>query len=215
MEKVGSALKKELSLIAILLFVNTSIVFASMDTGYRIRVHSVAITVRFVSDSELKSSASYLSRSDGLFWDILTWMQNNESLLAQREGSIMVEINYKKKIFSLYSLETQIVTRDRMPVWGHESSTAAMDPSLFAYNTQTDLTIHLFQVFAAILGITPVKNNPGITIRFFVISAPPHEAVVNQDCRTDIFFGPFPGSMFNYSKKVSYIVFWKREDAIA
>jgi hypothetical protein len=161
-----------------------------MECGYIFRLNNFKLSVIFGDDYDM-IDYPYLIRSDRVFWDLLSWIYYNKSVLEQFDGSVIFGLSYR------YNEMT--VDSDK------ESS---FDVS---FTPDTLSNVICSNVKALIkLPLQDVPSDENIKIPIFIISTPISDQVGIEHLfrRSQIFFGSISETMRNWEKGIEYILFW-------
>jgi len=203
---------KKLIIIFLISF-TVSNVFASNDGGYKFYLNgnrNTCISIRF----NYGFVPEYLTRSDRLFFDIMNWIVHNKKTLENTvkdylEIGIIPErnINIINGRVSIRSME------------GNDfDKIDNISRNNFEYKNYDELKQNIYKIIELYFGFSsvPVVNNSfGL---YFVWEQDPNilgyrDGVYEQEKYTEIFFGPFPGLMFNDYGLRFGVVFWELERA--
>jgi hypothetical protein len=181
--------------------------------GYRFhfgenRESSISIRFNFYRIPE------YLARSDRLFFDILNWIAHNKKVLdnvVNDDIEIGIGPERNANIIEGRVGISELEGNDRNKINN-------INKKIFEYKNYNELTQNIYKIIELYFNFSsvPVVNN---SFRlYFVWEQDPNilgygEGVHKQEESTEIFFGPFPGLMFNSPGLREGVVFWELKKA--
>lgn len=200
--------------IIILFFSITSNIFASFSGGYKFYFNgnrNACISIKF----NFSYIPEYIGRSDKLFFDILNWIIHNKNVLDNIVNDDIV-------IFIGPERDVNLIKGSVGIGYYYESNDydkiEKISKKIFEYKNYNELVQNIYKIIELYFGFSsvPVVNNSfGL---YFVWEQDPsilgyRYGVYKQEENTEIFFGPFPGLMFNYYGLKFGVVFWELERA--
>jgi len=202
-------MRKILYLAALLIFFNNSPLFSSMSSGYVIRMGEFTLTIQFYDNNrELRTTESYLIRSDEALWGVITWVHNNKEVLKNKNSSIELRIGYMARSMDYWEgdLSKDINEEDA------EKAILAYGK----YKGREDFAASVGKVVSAMLKIPYIPPDETVKIPAYLISTTTFGSAIPYPFeKSHVFKGALPGELFNDAKNMRFIVFWDRESAQA
>ena len=192
-------------IIFLLLFLNMS-AFASMSSGYVIRLNNFSLTIQFyINDYEsLRTTEQYLIKSDEALWDVLTWVHNNKNALQNKNTHIRLNISYSNRKINYWGLMGEEISE------GINREDAENAIRIYGqYNSGEDFAEKVGRIVSTLLRIPYISPDRNIEIPIYLISTKTFGSEIPaQFENSHIFRGTMQGQMINYAKNMRFIVFW-------
>jgi hypothetical protein len=168
-----------------------------MEAGYVFTLNNFNLIIAIGEDYDLEDDPYlYLTRSDEVFWDILSWVYYNKPVLERLDVFISVGIGYRHQGLSVY-----VANRERLDF----SYTPSTLSSIIQNNVRNTLNIPLPDV--------PANHNTKIPLYMISLSISSWAVLQDPYFRSQIFFGHLGNGMDNYKKYTHFILFWDMDSA--
>ena len=178
-----------------------------MRSGYVIRLNNFTLRIDFNDNHKsLRTTESYLIKSDEALWGIVTWVHINKDALIDKNTKITLHIAFRVRKINYWELE--------LPenINKYEADRAIV--AYGKYNGKEDFAANVGKIISAMLGIPFIPPDENIEIPIYMISISTFgNNLPNQFEESHIFMGPMYGKMENYINGKEFIVFLNIESA--
>lgn len=170
-------------IILLLLIVSTTLLYSSNDAGFKIGDGRAFFSLQFTqSESFENRNSKFLSVPSSTFYKTITWFYSNIIILEENGFQIEIYVNPKEQNF--YSLEN--VSRK------------------VNYTDENDFFLKMIEMINLQYHIETTIPSEEISIPVFILSS--KEYIDSIYDMSEFYMGSFPGYMYNYQKKVYYLV---------